>query len=171
MGVAALVYTSATGFTARYAALLAEETGLPALPLDQAAGRLDRGTEVLYLGWLCAGTIKGLKQAAKQFAVTAVCAVGMSPPDPAYTAKLARPDSLRQAPLFYLRGGYAPERLRGIYRPMMAAMGWAVNRAAGKNGDTDGMAEAFAHGGDWVDSNSLAPVVNWLQAHRDSPHA
>ena len=28
-----IVYTSLTGFTARYAAILADKTGLPALPL------------------------------------------------------------------------------------------------------------------------------------------
>lgn len=166
MGVSAIVYTSATGFTARYAALLAEETGLPALSLAEAAGRLEQGAEIVYLGWLCAGSIKGLNRAAKEFTIRALCAVGMAPPDPAYTAKLARPDSLREIPLFYLRGGYAPEKLRGIYRPMMALMGRMVNRAAARDGDKDGMAEAFLRGGDWVDPKSLAPVINWIQAAR-----
>lgn len=166
MGVSAIVYTSATGFTAQYAVLLEEETGLPALSLEEAAGQLERGAEVVYLGWLCAGSIKGLSRAAKRFTVRAICAVGMTPPDPAYTAKLARPDGLRETPLFYLRGGYAPARLRGIYRPMMALMGWTVNRAAARDGDKDGMAEAFSRGGNWVDPKSLAPVVNWIQAAR-----
>ena len=59
MNAAAIVYTSQTGFTARYAALLAERTGLPCRPLKEAAA-LPRGTAVIYLGWLCAGGIKGL---------------------------------------------------------------------------------------------------------------
>ncbi len=54
MNAAAIVYTSQTGFTARYAALLAERTGLPCRPLKEAAA-LPRGTAVIYLGWLCAG--------------------------------------------------------------------------------------------------------------------
>ena len=37
MNAAAIVYTSQTGFTARYAALLAERTGLPCRPLKEAA--------------------------------------------------------------------------------------------------------------------------------------
>ena len=36
MNAAAIVYTSQTGFTARYAALLAERTGLPCRPLKEA---------------------------------------------------------------------------------------------------------------------------------------
>lgn len=42
MNAAAIVYTSQTGFTARYAALLAERTGLPCRPLKEAAA-LPRG--------------------------------------------------------------------------------------------------------------------------------
>ena len=75
MNAAAIVYTSQTGFTARYAALLAERTGLPCRPLKEAAA-LPRGTAVIYLGWLCAGGIKGLKGARRRFRTAAVCAVG-----------------------------------------------------------------------------------------------
>ena len=77
MNAAAIVYTSQTGFTARYAALLAERTGLPCRPLKEAAA-LPRGTAVIYLGWLCAGGIKGLKGARRRFRTAAVCAVGMA---------------------------------------------------------------------------------------------
>ena len=64
MDINAIVYTSATGFTARYAALLAERTRLPAYELAQAGTALSKRAPVLYLGWLCAGGIKGLKKAA-----------------------------------------------------------------------------------------------------------
>ena len=36
MTVSAIVYTSATGFTARYAQLLSRKTGLPCLALERA---------------------------------------------------------------------------------------------------------------------------------------
>ena len=78
MDINAIVYTSATGFTARYAALLAERPRLPAYELAQAGTALSKRAPVLYLGWLCAGGIKGLKKAAARFDVKAVCAVGMS---------------------------------------------------------------------------------------------
>ena len=78
MTASAIVYTSATGFTARYAQLLSRKTGLPCLALERAK-ELPGDTPVLYLGWLCAGGIKGLKKARKRLAVRAVCAVGMAP--------------------------------------------------------------------------------------------
>ncbi len=73
MTASVLVYTSATGFTARYAQLLSRKTGLPCLALERAK-ELPGDTPVLYLGWLCAGGIKGLKKARKRLAVRAVCA-------------------------------------------------------------------------------------------------
>ena len=48
MDINAIVYTSATGFTARYAALLAERTRLPAYELAQAGTALSKRAPVLY---------------------------------------------------------------------------------------------------------------------------
>ena len=76
----AIVYTSNTGFTAQYAKLLGEKLGLPVYALDEAEGELATGTEILYLGWLMAGQVKGYKQAAKRYRIAVVCGVGM-PPD------------------------------------------------------------------------------------------
>ena len=136
MNAAAIVYTSQTGFTARYAALLAERTGLPCRPLKEAAA-LPRGTAVIYLGWLCAGGIKGLKEAR-------------------------RDNRLDGVPLFYLRGGYAPEKLTGFYRAMMAPMAQLVSRAPAETEADRAMRDAFRDGGDWVSPERLAPVLAWL---------
>lgn len=162
MSVQAIVYTSNTGFTARYATLLGERTGLPVQSLEGAA--LPPGTEILYLGWLCAGSIKGLKKAARRFSLPAVCAVGMAPPDPAYSAKIARQAGLGDRPLFYLRGGYAPQCLTGLYRPMMAVMTRHVTKTPARTTEEQAMQDAFLHGGDWVSEEALAPVLNWLEA-------
>ena len=159
MRVSAIVYTSNTGFTAKYAAMLSERTGLPCYSLKDAAPGLD---SVLYLGWLCAGETKGLNKAANRFTVKAVCAVGMSPPNPAYTAKLKRPAKLEAAPLFYLRGGYAPKRLTGLYKLMMALMTKMVTRHPPENAEEAAMQDAFRKGGDWVDGAALEPVLAWL---------
>ena len=83
--------------------------------------------QVIYLGWLCAGGIKGLKGARRRFRTAAVCAVGMAAE--VEEAKLRRDNRLEGVPLFYLRGGYAPEKLTGFYRAMMAPMARLVSRA------------------------------------------
>ena len=54
----AIVYTSQTGHTQRYAQMLAERTGVPAYSLKEAGKSLRRGEEIFYMGWLMAGTVK-----------------------------------------------------------------------------------------------------------------
>ena len=158
--ISAIVYTSATGFTARYAQMLAGETGLPAFRLEEADALAPKAP-VLCLGWLRAGSVRGLKTARRRFRVAGVCAVGMAPEaDP---EQLRRDSGLRDAPFFYLRGGYAPEKLPGPYKLMMAPMTKAVTGHPPKDENEAAMQEAFRHGGDWVDEGALAPVLAWLE--------
>lgn len=156
----AVVYTSHTGFTARYAALLGEQTGLPVYRLEQARKTLPQGAAVLYLGWLCAGGIKGLKQARRRFAVRAVCAVGMAPQ--AETAVLAKANRVT-CPLFYAQGGYAPEKLRGVPKAMMWAFTKAMTRKSPETQAQAEMQQALRTGCDCVDREKLAPVLVWLR--------
>ena len=158
--VSAIVYTSNTGYTQRYAAMLGRAAGLPVHRLGD--GALPRDTSVLYLGWLCAGGIKGLKKARSRYNVRAVCAVGMSPNTAEYTAKLSGQNHLGGTPLFYLQGGYSPAQMTGVYKPMMAMMGKVVSKAPPKDESERAMQEAFAKGGDWVSEEQLAPVKAWL---------
>ena len=73
----AIVYTSNAGSTARYAQLLGQVTGLPVFSAQEARQNLASG-DILYLGWVMAGTVKGYQQAAKRYRIHAVCAVGLS---------------------------------------------------------------------------------------------
>lgn len=73
----AIIYTTNTGSTGQYAKLLAQETGLPAYSLAEAKKRVFAGAEVVYLGWIMAGSVKGCAGAAKRYQVCAVCGVGM----------------------------------------------------------------------------------------------
>jgi hypothetical protein len=80
----AIVYTSKTGSTKRYAEMLSAETGLPAYALDGAGKKLAKGSEIIYMGWIMANSVKGYKKAAGRYAVRAVCAVGMGRPKTEY---------------------------------------------------------------------------------------
>ena len=42
----AIIYTSATGHTERYAKMLSEKTGIPAYPAKEAKSALPRGSEI-----------------------------------------------------------------------------------------------------------------------------
>jgi len=157
MKVSAIVYTSNTGFTAQYATLLSHQTGLPLHRLEE--GTLPQGTQVLYLGWLCAGKIQGLKKAAARYQVEAVCAVGLA--QECDLAKLAGDNHWNGLPLFYLRGGYAPARVRGKYKMMMAMMKAILSKKT--DPQSREALEAMERGADWVSAPQLEPVLNWLQ--------
>ena len=55
----AMIYTTNTGSTEHYAKLLAQKTGLPVYSLVEAKKRVFAGAEVIYLGWIMAGSVKG----------------------------------------------------------------------------------------------------------------
>lgn len=75
--ISAIVYSSLTGSCEKYAKLLSAKLHVPASPLKKAYVR--SGGRVIYIGWLFAGKIVGLKKAAELFDIAAVVQVGMGP--------------------------------------------------------------------------------------------
>lgn len=72
----AIIYTTNTGSTECYARLLTQKTELPAYSLAEAKKRVFAGTEIIYLGWIMAGSVKGYArpQSAIRYAPSAVSA-------------------------------------------------------------------------------------------------
>ena len=147
-----IVYTSLTGFTARYAAILADKTGLPTLPLAEALTCLPKGTPIIYMGWLMAGSVKDCKKATKHFAIRAVVGVGLGDTG-------AQDDAARKAcrlpaevPVFTVQGGYKVGI--DILTKVMAAK---KNRTPGE----DRMVTLLQKGGDYVSEKELAAVLRW----------
>lgn len=158
--ISAIVFTSNTGFTAHLASLLGEAARLPFYPLESARRALAPGTPVIYMGWLCAGSLKGYKAAAKRFDIRAACAVGMGEPGLNSMAELSGRMAMGDLPLFYLQGGYDPKQLTGIYKMMMA---FAVKAMGGKSGSQGrSMADVAQTGADWVTPEQLGPVLDWM---------
>ena len=114
---------------------------------------------MIYLGWLCAGKIQGLKKAASRFQVESVCAVGLAPE--CDLDKLAGDNHCSGLPLFYLRGGYAPARIRGKYKMMMAMMKAILSKKT--DSQSRQALKAIELGADWVSAPQLEPVLNWLR--------
>ena len=75
----AIVYSSNTGKTERYAHMLSDELSIPAYSISQAKKSLEKGTNIIYMGWLMAATVKDLPKANKRYNVSAVCGVGLCP--------------------------------------------------------------------------------------------
>lgn len=163
----AIVYTSNTGFTAQYAKLLGEKLNLPVYALDEAKGELAPGAEVLYLGWLMAGRVKGYKQAAKRYKIAVVCGVGMG-------ASGSQIEDIRKGnaiqkdmPVFTLQGGFELGKLHGLYRFMMNTMRGTVGKKLAakpdKTTDERDMLDLLQNGGSRVSEENLRPIVEWYK--------
>lgn len=162
--ISAIVYTSGTGFTRRYAQLLSRAAAIPAYDLEAPASLPERGTKVLFLGWLRAGGIVGLSKARKRWDVRAVCAVGMAPEYP--REKLAAQNHMGELPVFFLQGGYALEKMRGVNKLMMGFMTKQMTKNPPKDESEAGIQKLFLQGGDFVNEANLAPVLSWLREER-----
>ena len=74
----AIVYTSNTGSTKRYAELLSQMIGLPAFALGDAKDKLSANAGIIYLGWIMASGVKGYRppQSAIKYTPCAASAWG-----------------------------------------------------------------------------------------------
>lgn len=156
-----IIYTSGTGFTARYAAMLSEKLSLPALPLEEALTALPAGTPVIHMGWLMAGSVVGCKRARKRFAVEAVIGVGLGDTG-------AQDDAARKAcklpadvPVFTVQGGMDHRKLKGGYKVGISLLTKVMAAKKNRTPDEDRMLALLQKGGDYVHEKELAAVLAW----------
>ena len=162
-----IVYQSKTGFTRQYAEMLGKSEHVEVLPLKEAEQKLTPRTPVLFLGPLSAGRIVGLGRARKAFLLRGVCGVGMSPPHPELTEKLRLGNQLGDLPVFYLQGGWAPERVSPMTRAMVQLVTRSTRRAlqakgADRTPREEAMLDLLLRGGSFVSPDNLPPLQNWL---------
>lgn len=156
-----IVYASKTGFTKRYAEMLAEKTQLKAYSVSELS-KVSKNEEVIFLGWMKVGKVQGLKKMIKHN-VKAVCGSG--------TGRTAEPDeatvisrnNLQNMPFFYMRGGCKPlNTLTGMDRFMMKLF---VNMLKKQENKDERQIEAISiieNGYDGVKEENLQPVLDWL---------
>lgn len=166
----AIIYTTNTGSTERYAKLLAQKTGLPAYSLAEAKKRVLAGAEVIYLGWIMAGSVKGYAEAAKRYRVCAVCGVGMGQTGTQADSVRKKSAVPADIPLFTLQGNFDVKKLHGIYRLMMEIMVKTVGKALAEKKDRtpeeDDMLDMMLHGGERVKEENLSAVLDWYSVQQ-----
>ncbi|HEX2947313.1 MAG TPA: hypothetical protein VHT96_15325 [Clostridia bacterium] len=166
--IKAIVYESNAGHTKHYAELLSGETGLQACELKNAGKVLSKGDEVIFMGWLMAGSVKGFGKAAGKYAVKAVCTVGMANPSEKFAEETVNRYKIKDAKVFYLKGGYDINKLHGIYRIMMNTMAKnvtaSIEKKAEKTPEDLASLDLFKNGGDYVCKENLADVVKWYNS-------
>lgn len=168
MKLDAIVYTSNTGNTARYAQMLAGRTGLCAYSAVEAQTALARGARVIYLGWIRASVIVGYREAASRYDIACVLAVGMGETGgqiPELRRRNALPDAL---PLFTLQGGLFINRLRGMNlfminfsrRKAIRVLKAERHRTEAQNA----MLVMLSKGASFVQDKHLSQPLDWLSA-------
>lgn len=157
----AIVYTSNTGFTARYARMLGEKTGLPVYNIRDI--KRDKQLSIIYMGWLMAGNVKDFKKAFAGFDVRAVCGVGLCPTgalldEVRKTAKI--PNDI---PLFTVQGGMDHSKLTGVNRFMIKMLVRMLGKKKDMSEKERAMLDMIRAGGDFVDEANLLAVLDWYE--------
>lgn len=154
----AIVYTSKTGYTARYAAMLGEALGLPVCALEEKRAL---ETPVIFLGWLKAGAIVGLKKALRGYPVAAVCAVGLGAV-PELKEQLRKRTGLpERIAVFTLQGGMDHSKLQGMDRRMIQMLIKMLSKKKNPTQEEQAMLALIRNGGDFVCRENLAEVLAW----------
>ena len=156
MKPAAIVYSSNTGHTRRYAEMLSNKTGLPAYDIKTA--KADKSMPVIYMGWLMASTVKDLGKARKRFDVQAVCGVGLCTTGALLTEVRKAARIPADVPLFTLQGGMDRSKLKGMNKIMIDTLEKMLSISKKPSEATSAMLELLKNGGNFVSEENLAEV-------------
>lgn len=163
----AIVYTSKCGHTAEYAEILGKLTGLSVYSLKDAGKHLEKGTEVIYLGWLMASRVKGFKKAAGRFKISALCGVGLCD-----TGTLL--DEVRKAnglqedfPLFTMQGGMDKSRLHGLFKLLINMLTKGLSAQKERTETDERMLYLLTHSENYVSEENTAAFMEWYNQNKD----
>ena len=164
----AIVYTSNTGSTEKYAKMLSHQICVPSYSMEEAKTKVKPGAEIIYMGWIMAGKIKGYPEAARKYRIQAVCGVGMG--QTGTQLKEIRDKNVipQKVPLFTLQGNFDVKKLHGVYRFMMNVMvktaGKALAEKTDRTMEEDDMLDMMVNGGKRVTRQNLMAVVEWYKS-------
>lgn len=157
----AIVYTSNTGHTAGYAKMLGNKTGLPVYSLEEATKKLEKGTPIIYLGWLFANSIKGYKKAAKKFDISAALGVGLCDTGTALS-EVRKVNSLSdEIPLFTMQGGMDKTKLRGINKLMINMLTKGLSSQNERSENDERMLHLLTHDENYVSEENTTAFMEW----------
>jgi len=161
--IKAIVYESNTGFTKDYAELLSSIINVPAIPVIDNSMIFDKREAVIFLGWVCAGKINGLRMARLKYNPMIIAAVGMTPMSDKYAFTLAQQNNI-DVPFYYLQGGLHRERLKGFYKLMFRMVSRPILRKAEKgksqlSENEQQMVSLIKNGGSFVSRENLEELI------------
>ena len=159
----AIAYESKTGFTKRYAEMLAVRTRLKIFPVKEIS-KINQDEEIIFLGWMKVGKIQGLDK-LRNYNVKAVCGSGTGrTAEPNIEAVIAR-NKIENIPFYYLRGGCLPLKdIKGIDKIMLFMFLKILKSRKDKDEKTEEAISIIENGFNGVKEENLEPVLKWLNA-------
>lgn len=152
-----IIYESKTGFTKKYAQMLGEKTNLKVISTKELA-RVNPGEEVIFLGWLKAGKIQGLKKVRK-CKIKVVCATGAAEKAEPDEATVKERNAIGNTPFFYLQGGCLPvDELKGMDKFLMKMFVKMLKTRPDKAKEAENIEKGF----NGVKEENLEPLLKWL---------
>ncbi len=158
-----IVYESKTGFTKRYADMLAAKTKQKVFHVKELA-QVSPDEEIIFLGWIKVGKIQGLNKLRK-YNIKAVCGSGTGRTAEPNTEEVLARNEIKNIPFFYLRGGCFPlKELKGMDKIMLSLFLKMLKRRKDKDEKLEEAIAIIENGFDGVKEENLEPVLEWLSA-------
>lgn len=161
--IKAIVYESNTGHTMQYAKMLSEKLNIPCFTIEEAKTNLQKQEEIVYLGWICATKICGLRKVRNKYSIKCYGAVGLFPTDENYIKNLKEANKLDKD-LFYMQGGLDYTKLKGIKRKILQLVGNAMEKD--NKPENQEIIKIFKNGANFVSEKNLEPMLQFLNTQK-----
>ena len=169
----AVIYSSQTGFTKKYAEWIAEDLKCDIFKVKEiSTKKMLEYDVVVYGGSLHAVGITGIKKIKNNLPKLsekkiAVFAVGASPfSEEAYEeikTKNFTSEELKEIEVFYMRGGFDFTKLNFIDKMLMNMFKSVMLKKKDRTPDEEGMLKAYEHPVDFTDKENIKEIINFIR--------
>lgn len=173
-----VVYKSKTGFTKKYAEMIAKAVAGDILDFkDTTADKMSSYDVIVYGGGLYAGMINGWKKARDMFAKSTakqfiVYATGGTPNE--VTDKIEEvwntnfsAEELKSIPHFYMQGGICYEQMSFFNKKLMKMMANVLSKQQEKDGTRSDFGHSLKESYDISSEEYIEPLVRFVLEGRD----
>lgn len=158
--IKAIIYNSSTGHTFRYAKMLSEKLDIPCYAIKDANRKFNSNDEIIYLSWVCANMITGIKKIRNKYNVKCYGVVGLYPKSEENTNNLIKTNNIDK-PVFYLQGGLDYNKLNWLKTKILHMVGKYLEKE--NNKQSTQLAKIFENGADFVTEENLKEILEFLK--------
>ena len=170
-----VIYSSQTGFTEKYAKLLADKLGAELLTIKEAKKKkgpfFEEYEAIVYGGWVRAGSVVDAKWFVNKAEgwkdkKLAVFRVGASPEEGPGVAEqvntLLTEEQRKYIEPFYCQGGLDYDKMNLPSKMMMRALISVLSKKADKTEEDEQMIAMISDSFDMLDEKNIEPIVKYI---------